>query len=82
MKLKLMLIKNGISNKTGNPYTIITVRGKRTDGSSVSNDFFISESVKNQLVGLQEDDYIQLEFDLNENLYPSVVGIYKDEADA
>ena len=55
MKLKLMLIKNGISNKTGNPYTIITVRGKRTDGSSVSNDFFISESVKNQLVGIQED---------------------------
>ena len=81
MKLKVMLIKNGISSKTGKPYTMMFVRGKNADGKSVSNNFFIDDSVKNQLIGIQEDDFVELEFGLNFNLFPMVTNIYKVDED-
>ena len=85
MKLKVVLIQTGMSSKSGKPYCRLMVRGKKADGSSVSAEFWLSEKVQKQLVqeAIEEDSWIQLEFDLDENLHPTVVGIYKDsEVDA
>lgn len=85
MKLKVVLIKTGMSSKSGKPYCRLMVRGKKADGSSVSAEFWLNEAVQKQLVqeGIEEDSYVQLEFDLDENLHPNIVGIYKDsEVDA
>ena len=84
MKLKVVLIQTGMSSKSGKPYCRLMVRGKKADGSSVSAEFWLSEKVQKQLVqeAIEEDSWIQLEFDLDENLHPTVVGIYKEEADA
>ena len=85
MKLKVVLIQTGMSSKSGKPYCRLMVRGKKADGSSVSAEFWLSEKVQKQLVqeAIEEDSWIQLEFDLDENLRPNIVGIYKDsEVDA
>ena len=81
MKLKVVLIQTGMSNKSGKPYCRLMVRGKRSDGSSVSAEFWLNEAVQKQLVqeGIEEDSYVQLEFDLDENLHPNIVGIYRDD---
>lgn len=81
MKLKVVLIQTGMSNKSGKPYCRLMVRGKRSDGSSVSAEFWLNEAVQKQMVqeGIEEDSYVQLEFDLDENLHPNIVGIYKDD---
>ena len=82
MKLQLMAVVTGISAKSGKHYFRITVRGKRVDGSYVLSDFWLSEKVGNQLIseGIKEDDFISFEFDLDDNLHPNVVAIYKEES--
>ena len=82
MKLKLIAVVTGISAKSGKRYTRITVRGKRADGSSSMAAFWLSEKVGNQLIsdGIQEDDWVSLELELDENLRPVVSSIYKEEA--
>ena len=69
MKLKVMLIQNGVSSKSGKPYCRLMVRAKKADGSSVSAEFWLSEKVQKQLVqeAIEEDSWIQVEFDLDEN---------------
>lgn len=83
MKLKLIAVVTGISAKSGKRYTRITVRGKKSDGSSSMAEFWLSETVGNQLItdGIQEDDWVSLEMELDENLRPVVAGIYKEGAD-
>ena len=74
-----------MSSKAGKAYGRLMVRGKKAEGSSVAAEFWLSEKVQKQLVqeAIEEDSWIQLEFDLDENLHPTVVGIYKDsEVDA
>lgn len=80
MKLRLIAIVTGISAKSGKRYTKITVRGKKSDGTSVVKDFWLPEKVGSQLVadGIAEDDCISFELELDENLRPIVAGIYKE----
>ena len=81
MKLKVLAIMTGISAKSGKRYTKITLRGKKQDGTTSMADFWLNEKVGNQLTldGVQEDDYVSVELDLDENLRPVVAGIFKEE---
>ena len=83
MKLKVLAIITGISSKSGKRYTKITLRGKKQDGTTTMADFWLNEKVGNQLTldGVQEDDYVSVELDLDENLRPVVAGIYKEGVD-
>lgn len=80
-RIKIVLIQNGVSAKSGKPYSHITIRGRKNDGSSVVNDFWLNESVAKKIVieDIKEDDFVVLEMGLDENLRPTVTNICKEE---
>lgn len=84
MNLRLLAVQTGISAKSGKRYGKVTLRGKRTDGTSVVADFWLTEKVTNQLIedGIQEDSWVSVEMQLDENLRPTITAIYLEKGES
>lgn len=83
MNLRLLAVQTGISAKSGKRYGKVTLRGKRTDGTSVVADFWLTEKVTNQLItdGIEEDSWVSVDMELDENLRPTISGIFLEKGD-